>query len=74
MSLYHCLRWEIRRSTLLKNARVGNIIFLPIHVLIFQSPSCPEAVHLSRWESLLVECHPLDDQIVRGPITANMAD
>jgi hypothetical protein len=43
------------------------ISFLTSPTLIaFFSPGCSEAVHLATGKSLLLECHPLDDQIVRA--------
>jgi len=45
------IRGEIRRRTFLKMRRVGHFhSHLSIKSFIFQSPSCPEAVRLSRWE------------------------
>ena len=40
--------------------------------LFFKVQVVPKLFTCLRGKSLLVECHPLDDQIVRGPITANV--
>jgi len=67
------MRGAIRRATLLKNAKGSAVLFSYLsHVLVFKSPSCHEAVHLSTWEVFVCRVSPLVDQIVRGPITANV--
>lgn len=69
-----CQMCGASRSTIfLKMRRVGQCIYQLSHVLYFYKVQVvPKPFTCPRGKSLLVECHPLDDQIVRGPITANV--
>ena len=66
------MRGAIREENLLKNAKgrpfylsvVQRYSFLKVQVV-------PKPFTCPRGKSLSVECHPLDDQIVWGPITAS---
>ncbi len=55
----------------LKMRRVGQCVYQLSHVLIFSVQVVPKPFTCPRKKSLLVECHSLDDQIVRGPIITN---
>jgi len=52
----------------------ANMFYQLSHVLkLFKVQVVPKPFTCPRGKSLLVECHLLDDQIVRGPITANVS-
>jgi len=66
------MRRAIGGRLFLKMRRVGHFIFQLSNVTyFFKVQVVPKPFTCPRGKSLLVECHPLDDQIVRGPITAN---
>jgi len=63
------MRWAIRRTTLLKNAKGRLYYFLVCpRFNFFKVHVVPKSFTCPLGKSLLVKCHPLDDQIVRGPI------
>jgi hypothetical protein len=52
---------------------LANMFYQLFHVLkYFKVQVVPKPSTCPREKSMLLECHPLDDQIVRGPITANV--
>ena len=60
-------RWRFVGRHFLTNAKGRPFHFSFVQrYLFFKSPRCPKAVTCPRGKSLIVEGHPLDDQIVRA--------